>query len=62
MKQNQVYFFAAAVLCFTFIGPMRAQQSPAERVAEIQAALRDAKLDGWLFYDFRHSDQLAYRI
>jgi Xaa-Pro dipeptidase len=41
---------------------MRAQQSPAERVAEIQAALRDAKLDGWLFYDFRHSDPLAYRI
>ena len=21
-----------------------------------------AKLDGWLFYDFRHSDPLAYRI
>ncbi len=41
---------------------MRAEQSPAERVAEIQAALRDAKLDGWLFYDFRHSDPLAYRI
>ena len=41
---------------------MRAQQSPAERVTEIQAALREAKLDGWLFYDFRHSDPLAYRI
>ena len=41
---------------------MRAKQSPAERVAEIQAALREAKLDGWLFYDFRHSDPLAYRI
>ena len=41
---------------------MHAQESPAERVAEIQAALRDAKLDGWLFYDFRHSDPLAYRI
>ena len=41
---------------------MHAQQSPAERVAEIQAALREAKLDGWLFYDFRHSDPLAYRI
>ena len=41
---------------------MHAQQSPAERVNEIQAALRDAKLDGWLFYDFRHSDPLAYRI
>ena len=41
---------------------MHAQESPVERVAEIQAALRDAKLDGWLFYDFRHSDPLAYRI
>jgi len=41
---------------------MHAQQAPAQRVAEIQAALRDAKLDGWLFYDFRHSDPLAYRI
>src|SRR5438093_113387 len=54
--------FAVFVLCVTFIASMHAQQSPAERVAEIQAALRDAKLDGWLFYDFRHSDPLAYRI
>ena len=41
---------------------MHAEQSPAERVTEIQAALREAKVDGWLFYDFRHSDPLAYRI
>jgi Xaa-Pro dipeptidase len=34
----------------------------AERVADIQKALRDAGLDGWLFYDFRQSDPLAYRI
>src|ERR1044072_1470186 len=33
-----------------------------KRVAEIQAALREANLDGWLFYDFRRSDPLAYRI
>src|SRR5882672_11819170 len=52
----------AAVLCFTFVPFMHAQESPAERVAEIQAALADAALDGWLFYDFRHSDPLAYRI
>ena len=32
------------------------------RVTEIQAALRDAQLDGWLFCDFRHSDPLAWRI
>ena len=41
---------------------MHGQQTPAERVSEIQAALRADKLDGWLFYDFRHSDPLAYRI
>src|SRR5437899_9552897 len=52
----------AAVLCFTLVSSMNAQQSPAERVAEIQVALRTAKLDGWLFYDFRHSDPLASRI
>src|SRR5437870_13399676 len=52
----------AAVLCFTLVPFMHAQESPAERVAEIQAALRASGLDGWLFYDFRHSDPLAYRI
>ena len=68
MKSNQrpdrtdINLLAAFILCFTFIGSMNAQQSPAERVTEIQAALRAAKLDGWLFYDFRHSDPLAYRI
>jgi len=62
MKSRQFCLFTVAVLCFTFVVSMRAQQSPADRVAEIQAALRDAKLDGWLFYDFRHSDPLAYRI
>ncbi len=60
---TRINIFAGVVLCATVIAPMNAQQeSPAERVAEIQAALRDAKLDGWLFYDFRHSDPLAYRI
>src|SRR3954466_11785307 len=34
----------------------------AERVADIQKALKDAGLDGWLFYDFRQSAPLAYRI
>lgn len=41
---------------------MSAKQTSAERVTEIQSALRNARLDGWLFYDFRHSDLLAYRI
>jgi Xaa-Pro aminopeptidase len=31
-------------------------------VASVQQALASFKLDGWLFYDFHHSDPLAYRI
>lgn len=34
-----------------------------ERVAAIQAALRESgSAEGWLFYDFRGSDPLAYRV
>lgn len=34
-----------------------------DRVAEIQQVLRDSlDVEGWLFYDFRGSDPLAYRI
>lgn len=33
-----------------------------QRVNEIQQALRETDIDGWLFYDFRGSDPLAYRI
>jgi Xaa-Pro dipeptidase len=32
------------------------------RLDEIALALDDAQIDGWLFYDFRLSDPLAYRI
>jgi len=32
------------------------------RLDEIASALGHAQLDGWLFYDFRLSDPLAYRI
>ena len=31
-------------------------------LARVQQALRDAKLDGWLFYDHHVRDPLAYRI
>jgi Xaa-Pro dipeptidase len=31
-------------------------------LAAIQAALREAGLDGWLFYDHHHRDPLAYNI
>ena len=34
-----------------------------QRIAAIQQALRESDgLDGWLFYDFRVSDPLAYRV
>jgi Xaa-Pro aminopeptidase len=62
MTKHKISFFAAFIVCLNFVLSMHAEQTPAERVAEIQGALRDAKLDGWLFYDFRHSDPLAYRI
>src|ERR1041384_2188793 len=39
-----------------------AAAASAERVGDIQSALKEAGLDGWLFYDFRQSDPLAYRI
>jgi len=31
-------------------------------IPAIQQALRDAKIDAWLFYDFRHRDPIAHRI
>src|ERR1700677_623515 len=31
-------------------------------LAQIQKALRDQQLDGWLFYDHHHRDPIAYRI
>jgi Xaa-Pro aminopeptidase len=31
-------------------------------LARIQASLKEAKLDGWLFCDFHHRDLMAYRI
>lgn len=54
----RVSFLFAAVACFVAGGFAQT----ADRIAEIQAALREQKLDGWLFYDFRGSDILAPRI
>src|SRR5947209_17028482 len=34
----------------------------AMRLVEIQAALRDEGLDGWLFFDHHRRDPLAYRV
>lgn len=42
---------------------MVAPSEPRQRIAEIQQALSEVSgLDGWLFYDFRGSDPLAYRV
>src|SRR6266404_1832736 len=62
MKPIHFFRLAALFLFFIFSLSMRAEPTPAERVAEIQKALLAAKLDGWLFYDFRGSDPLAARI
>src|SRR5262249_13427486 len=32
------------------------------RLEEIQTALRDERLDGWLFFDHHNRDPLAYRV
>ena len=60
--KKRLFFLSALLLFFIFPSPMRAEPTSAERVAQIQTALRTAKLDGWLFYDFRGSDPLAPRI
>src|SRR5256714_429372 len=61
--QSTRWFVLAALVVWIMFAPiMRADPTPAERVADIQKALQAAKLDGWLFYDFRGSDPLAPRI
>src|SRR4029079_2336662 len=60
--KHPLFLLAALTFFSIFTSSMRAEPTPAERVAEIQSALRSAKLDGWLFYDFRASDPLAARI
>jgi Xaa-Pro dipeptidase len=58
----RIFAFATAFVLLCSVSQMRAEPSPAERVAEIQKALQAGKIDGWLFYDFRGSDPLALRI
>ncbi len=53
---NQFYLSRAKE---SFASPQTDQE---KRIAEIQAALKQQKLDGWLFYDFRGSDILIPRI
>ncbi len=57
----------AAVLCAA-LAQIPAPPPPPEsgltpqRLSRIQKALQREKLDGWLFYDFRRSDEIAYRL
>lgn len=63
LMSRQRFFFLTIAALFVILPPqMRAAPTPAERIDEIQKALRVANLDGWLFYDFRGSDPLALRI
>ena len=62
MKLSRISLLASVAVWLLIVPQMRAAPSPAERVSEIQKALSAAKLDGWLFYDFRGSDPLALRI
>lgn len=36
-------------------------QQAQERIQSLQAAVRDAQIDGWLLYDFRRSNPIAHR-
>lgn len=62
MRFSRVFTFAIVSGLLLGVTAMRAEPTPAERVADIQKALQSAKIDGWLFYDFRGSDYLALRI
>ncbi len=62
MKIINLKIAPALILLLFAISFTASAQTPQERVRDIQAALREAHLDGWLFYDFRGSDPLAYRI
>jgi Xaa-Pro aminopeptidase len=58
--------FSIAFIAALFVIQIHAQATqPGEEkfdLAAVQKALKDAGLDGWLFYDFRGSDPLAARI
>jgi Xaa-Pro aminopeptidase len=42
--------------------PQLASGLSAEKLSRIQAALVRARIDGWLFFDFRRQDEIAYRV
>lgn len=59
-RTKSLSFALLAVLALSLIAAGQTDQQ--KRIGEIQAELAKAKLDGWLFYDFRGSDPLAPRI
>jgi Xaa-Pro dipeptidase len=60
--QAAFFIFATGAIVLLGITHMLASPAQDERNREIAKALLAAKLDGWLFYDFRGSDPLALRI
>jgi len=60
----------AGILCAILaqVPAAAAEKAPAydgltpDRLGRIQRALQREKLDGWLFFDFRRSDEIAYRV
>jgi Xaa-Pro dipeptidase len=56
-----VLVFACSVAC-NAAGEAAATPAALNRVAKIQAALKEQKLDGWLFYDFRGTNPIATRV
>ena len=53
---------AAALLLAQGVAGEAAEGLARERLQRIQAVLQQQKLDGWLLYDFRFSDPIAYRV
>jgi Xaa-Pro aminopeptidase len=57
-----------ALLCAALAQVAAPEKAPAyegltpQRLSRIQRALQRDKLDGWLFFDFRRSDEIAYRL
>ena len=58
----------AALLCAALAQAAAPEKPPAyegltpQRLSRIQRVLQREKVDGWLFFDFRRSDEIAYRL
>ena len=58
----------AALLCAALAQAAAPEKPPAyegltpQRLSRIQRVLQRERVDGWLFFDFRRSDEIAYRL